>query len=459
MSGRAAIYTRLSHDPDGTSTATARQRADCEAVAQRLGMEVVRVYEDNDTSAFNKKVRRPEFEAMLSAMKAGDIDAVIVYRSDRLARQPRDLERFIDAAEPHRAQLLSVSEPEFGGASGLMILRMLVNFAAHESAVKGERQQRRNKEAAENGRPWRSGIRRFGRTPDFEPHPVEAQLVREAYDRLLAGESTTGIVRDWRERGVPTVGGGEWRRSNFTRMLRSPAHAGLRSYHDRLLDGDFEAIVSRERWEQAQAVLDARPKPPAPIGRTYMLSGLAVCGRCGNGMTGTSRGRSGRCEYRCCNDKGCGRVSIKLEALDDIVARRFFHVVNTEGFAQLAARQDEEAKDSMAALRRLREDEAALEQLTKDHYVDRTIPRPAFLAAKDALEARISAAKVEVARTASPLLAAAPGDAEALLVEWQRRGPAWRRSVLDAVVRRITVAPATTRGRVLSDRVTVEWLV
>src|SRR5689334_8175069 len=96
---RAGIYTRLSSDPDGTSTATERQRQDCERLARDRGYTVADVYEDNDTSAFKRGVKRPAFERLLIDLTAGDIDAVLVWRTDRLARQPRDLERFIDAAE------------------------------------------------------------------------------------------------------------------------------------------------------------------------------------------------------------------------------------------------------------------------------------------------------------------------------------------------------------------------
>lgn len=461
---RAAIYARLSHDPDGTSTAVARQRADCEGLIGARGWELAEVFEDNDISAYNKRARRPAFELLISALREGRIDAVVVYRSDRLARQPRDLERFIDAAEGRKAQLVSVTEPQFEGAAGLMILRLLVNLANHESAVKGERQARRNRHYAEEGQPWRSGIRTFGRTKEYELHPVEAPLVREAFDRTLAGESTSAIVADWRQRGIPTVSGGEWRRSNFTRMLRAPSHAGLRSYQGRLIDGCWEPIVSRERWQQAVAVLDGRPKSTGPLGRKHMLTGLAHCGDCGAPMVGVSRGARRGAEYRCRQEGGCGRVSMNLEALDAIVTERFLHVASTPSFAALVAGAQEGQGEVQRLLAGLREDEAALEQLTKDHYVERAITRPAFMAAKDALDARIAAARQAVARQASPVLTAPVGDAEALRAEWGSRGAAWRRSVLEAAVRRVVVAPAPkgpgSRGPDwLSRRVTVEWLV
>ena len=56
---RAAIYTRISTDPSGTSTATARQLEDCRALLAARGWEEAGVYEDPDISAYMQGVRHP----------------------------------------------------------------------------------------------------------------------------------------------------------------------------------------------------------------------------------------------------------------------------------------------------------------------------------------------------------------------------------------------------------------
>jgi site-specific DNA recombinase len=463
----AGIYTRLSHDPDGTSTATARQRMDCELRAEQLGLTVVDQYEDNDISAYKKGVKRPAWERLLGDVAAGRIDTVIVWRSDRFARQPRDLERFLDVAEPSGAQLVSVTEPEFSGRTGMLMLRLLVAFASHESGVKSERIARKVRELAEAGAPPLGGPRRFGYTRDYQPHPVEAPLYREAVARVLAGEPASAVHRDWVERGITSTSGRRWPSSTFQRMLRAPAQAGVRSHLGKLLPGNWEPLVSREDWDRLQAVLDGRT-----IGGRYrrtvdrhFLTGLLVCGRCGATMGGASVGRRPM-EYRCTKTRGgCDLLSINGAVIEDIVERRFLHVVSTPAFAQRLAEHGDSSSEGPDLLRRLREDESAVEQLTKDHYVERSIPRPAFLAAKDQLDERIQQTKLALAaRSAPEALTAALGDADALRQEWEVRGPAWRRSVLEACVRRITLAPAPTgpgsrSGDWQGRRVSIDWLV
>lgn len=94
----AAIYGRISHDPSGERLGVQRQEADCVAEARRRGWGVVRVYVDDDRSAYNARKPRPEYQRLLRDIAAGEVDGVMVWRLDRLHRQPRELEEFIACA-------------------------------------------------------------------------------------------------------------------------------------------------------------------------------------------------------------------------------------------------------------------------------------------------------------------------------------------------------------------------
>lgn len=108
---RVGVYARISEDKDGRQTATARQMDDARAFAARKGWEVVDVFEDVDIIAFAARVRRPQFERMLEALRAGDLDGIVVWKLDRLSRQQRDLARVLEACEAQKAFVASVTEP------------------------------------------------------------------------------------------------------------------------------------------------------------------------------------------------------------------------------------------------------------------------------------------------------------------------------------------------------------
>ncbi len=76
-----------------------RQREDCENLARFRRWEVVEIYVDQSKSATNRTAIRPDYDRMVADYLLGRFDAIICYDLDRLPRQPRQLEDWIDAAE------------------------------------------------------------------------------------------------------------------------------------------------------------------------------------------------------------------------------------------------------------------------------------------------------------------------------------------------------------------------
>jgi site-specific DNA recombinase len=89
---QASIYSRISRDRVGAGLGVATQQADCRELAQSLGCTIVSVHTDNDLSAYRTRKPRPGYVALLGEVKAGDIDAVIAWHTDRLHRSPAELE-------------------------------------------------------------------------------------------------------------------------------------------------------------------------------------------------------------------------------------------------------------------------------------------------------------------------------------------------------------------------------
>ncbi len=50
-------------------------------------------------SAWKRTVRRPGWEALLERVESGASDGIVVWHTDRLFRQPRDLEKLIELGE------------------------------------------------------------------------------------------------------------------------------------------------------------------------------------------------------------------------------------------------------------------------------------------------------------------------------------------------------------------------
>ena len=100
MTIRAAIYSRISRDRVGAGLGVERQEADCRALAAQHGWTVATVFQDNDLSAYSGKPR-PGYRRLLDQVRAGHIDVILAWHTDRLHRSMTELEEYITACETH----------------------------------------------------------------------------------------------------------------------------------------------------------------------------------------------------------------------------------------------------------------------------------------------------------------------------------------------------------------------
>jgi site-specific DNA recombinase len=278
---RAAIYTRISDDPTGREAGVDRQLNACRELAGRLGWEIVEVFSDNDISAYNGK-RRPGFEALLTAMKAGRFSGLVVWHVDRLYRSMKDLERLIDIAEVGEVQINSVNSGniDLTNSAGKMIARILGSVARQESEHHAERRRDANKAQAQAGR-WRStGMRCYGYDRTGVPLEPEATLLRTAARDIRAGRSLSAIATEMNAAGHRTVNGARWTNLHLRRALMVPRIAGLSVHQGKIVGpGNWEPILDKAVWEDLCVFLkNPARKTTISFERKHVGSGIYRCG-------------------------------------------------------------------------------------------------------------------------------------------------------------------------------------
>lgn len=322
---RAAIYCRISQVRDHEALGVGRQEADCRAVVERYGWELVDVYIDNDVSAYARR-QRPSYERMLADVSRGAVDAVVVYHADRLHRKPAELEEFVQIMTRAGAVVRFVrSDVDISTGDGLMMLRIMGAVAANESATKSRRIARKRQEEAEQGKPFTGGNRRpFGFEEDRITHRLdEAEVIRDLAARYLAGESLRSLCTWLDDQGVETVTGSGWRTPSLGDMLRSGRIAGLRVHKGQVIGpGQWEPIITPEQREQIIARMEARKYTGERSVRTYLLTGLLRCAKCGAKMFARPRGEVRR--YACIkgpDHRGCGAMSVVADPLEALISQ------------------------------------------------------------------------------------------------------------------------------------------
>jgi len=177
---------------------------------------------------------RPGYGRLLEALESGQVDAVLAWHVDRLHRSPKELEGYIDICEPRKVLTRTVraGELDLATASGRMVARQLGAVARYESEQTAGRVRAGKADAASRGA-WQGGQRVFGyesvpaheRVPGgsaLRVVPEEADAVREAASRVLAGESLRSVARGLTKAGSTTAQGRPWTGSSLRKVLLSP---------------------------------------------------------------------------------------------------------------------------------------------------------------------------------------------------------------------------------------------
>jgi len=428
---------------------------------------VAGVYTDNDVSAYSGKPR-PAWLRLIEDVKAGTVDAIACWHVDRLTRSPAELEHVIELADHHSIDLATVTgDVDLGTPTGRMVARILGATARQEAEHKGERQKRQRRQAAEAGKPNGGGTRPYGFGADLVTViEDEAEIIRECARRALALESLSSIARDLAARDVQTPKGKHWQPRTLRRLLASARISGRREHTPRrsgdngtrpLLgeivgDAIWPAIISPADSDRLRALLsdpDRQRSSPAN-GRSYLLSGILRCGKCGSGMSG--RPRSGVPRYVCPNMPGgssCGGTATNAARTDELVCDWVLDFLTTKtDLIERLRRHDlgaDGVDDQVSAS--VRSDEVQLEELAGE-WASGTITRGEWMKARGIIEGRLERNRSRLARVRlSAPLVGMEGTPDELRAEWEQKNTSERRAIVSALLQRVDVAPADPRRR------------
>jgi DNA invertase Pin-like site-specific DNA recombinase len=302
----AGVYVRISRDKAGQALGVERQRKACAELAQSLGY-AVKVYEDNDKSAYSGKAR-PGYLRMMDDVAAGRLSAVLAWHPDRLHRSPRELEDFIDAITAKRVDVHTVQTGhayDLNTPAGRMSARQIGVWARYESEHKAERLKAKHKENAEAGNYRGGSSRPFGYKKDgLTVVSAEADELRRLTTAVLGGESISALVRDLNNRKVRTATGANWSNVALRQVLKRARNAGKSVHNGEVVgEGQWPAIVDESEWRSVCAVLRDPARRQQRSNRVkHLLAGIAVCGVCGgkvHSAASVNRDGTRRTTYKC----------------------------------------------------------------------------------------------------------------------------------------------------------------
>ena len=313
---RCAIYTRKSTDEglDQDFNSLDAQREACDAyIASQRHEGWVRVDEAYDDGGYSGgTLERPSVQRLLSDIKSGGIDVVVVYKIDRLTRSLADFARMVEVFDAHGISFVAVTQ-QFNTTTsmGRLTLNVLLSFAQFEREVTAERIRDKITASKKKGM-WMGGLPPLG----FDVHErklivneSEAETVRALYRLYLDEGSVRAVINRASDLGLRskvrvdrhgrTTGGGAFSRGHLYRLLSNPLYLGLVRHRGAIYKGQHAAIVDRSTWDAVQARLASAPQearsPARQQGRS-LLAGL-IYDETGDRLSPTHAIKAGR-RYR-----------------------------------------------------------------------------------------------------------------------------------------------------------------
>lgn len=455
---RAVLYLRMSLDHTGEGLGVKRQRAACEKIAHDRGWEIINTYTDNSISASDKRRDRPAYNQMRSDYDDGKFNALVCWDLDRLTRQPRQLEDWIDAAEERGLKLVTANgEADLTTDGGRMYARIKAAVARAEVERKSARQIAAARQRSEMGRPP-LGVRLTGYTVKGEVIEDEAQIVRRIFELFLENNQLKQVAAALEDEGYETRRGGRWNFSSVRGILTNPRYAGRAIYRGEETGerGNWEPLVSDEDYDRVQAILRdpaRKTKNVNPRARVHLGSGLYYC-TCGNKMRSATgvRGMSGSRRYRC----AAGCHSRVMAPIDELVLEVVRGVLEDQELASMMARRSlPEVGPLMAELERARQHLHSIENDYDQGFIDGR----RFKIASDKASEKITRLSNELAVFQyAPALSelATASDPVATFNSLDLEG---KRSVIDALVK-VTVGPGVQGRKTFNpESVQIEWRI
>ncbi len=431
---RVGLYTRVSTDNqlgDEGSLETQEARLRASVASRQAPHLVARVFREEGASG--KSLDRPQLQEMLAAVRAGQLDVVMVTRLDRLSRSLLDFYELHRAFEARNVQFVSLNESfDTSQPIGRAMLKLVLVFAELEREQTADRTRVAMQARAERGL-WNGGAPPLGYDSDGNGHlsvnEAEAAVVREAFEKMIELRSVREIARylngkGYRQKRYESRRQGDKGERLFTNsvaeiMLKNRLYLGEVPHCGNWHPGQHKAIVDATTFDRVQNIReDNRRGAKAPRENKpheYLLTGIARCPACDSALTSattTNKVGTRYFYYRC--------VSTSKEA------------TSTCPIGQLPAGPLEEAV--LAVVRRAASDPALVERaIAASNRIAKELLEPAR-ERLNTLRADFTANKVERNRLLDAVMAigaAGMDTARDRMLALEARGRALQQAIVD----------------------------
>lgn len=280
---RAALYIRVStQEQSKHGYSIGEQKERLKRFAEAKEYTIVNTYVDPGFSGTN--LNRPAMQKLMNDINNKNIDAVVIWKLDRLSRSQKDTLYLIEEVlNPNNVALVSMNESlDSSTPFGIAMVGMMSVFAQLEVSNIVER--------SKMGREARAKAGYYHGGGNFKPlgydyvnglliiNEYEAMVVQEVFKQFLDGNGTRKIIMNLHEKYPDEVS----TRTRIKDVLKNPLYVGKVTFNGIVYDGVHEPIIDQKMFDKAQELINGR-KEYSKTGTEQkgLLNGKLYCGVCG----------------------------------------------------------------------------------------------------------------------------------------------------------------------------------
>lgn len=247
-SKKVAIYTRVSTDAQGgdDKVSLSEQERMAKAFIESKGWKYIKTYEDNGYTGRN--MNRPMLQSMVEAIKGKELDAVVIFKLDRLSRNQRDTMTLLeDVFLKNDVDIVSLNESlDTSTPWGKAIIGVMSAFNQLESEnIAMRTAMGRYATAREGG--YAGGKPPLGYKAldgNLVIVPKEAEIVRLVFSLRKEGKTLVAITDELNKRGYRSKKGNEFKHSAVQTILNNEStYRGNYRYGKEGAENTHEAIL------------------------------------------------------------------------------------------------------------------------------------------------------------------------------------------------------------------------
>ena len=383
---RIFLYARVSDEAQDTDLSISAQLKEMYIYAKKQGHQVVGEFVDKAKTGRTSK--RPQFLEMVSLARSKQhpIDAIIVWKYSRFARNREDAIVFKSILRRKEVQVISIKEQIDDSPSGHLlegIIEVLDEFYSANLAQDVKRGMRENaSRGLFNGSKTPYGMCRVAVSDNgkerwrLEPGSEESiarRAVRRQFALALEGTGCKRIAGILNEEGYAAPNGGRWDKGKVYNILTNETYAGALVWGARSKRGNttksespirvenaWPGIVTTEEFARVKSLMSEnspRIVHPRTVPSSYLLSGILYCS-CGRAMTGRSA-KSHRYHYYQCTRRfkegkeACDSMAIPKDSIESAVIHNLkSKVLTPTNIDQLLRLVNEEFSSIKSALKK-----------------------------------------------------------------------------------------------------------